>query len=64
MVVLFVVVLLVNYLIADGKSHWFEGVMLLEMYLIIAIATWYVVPLFWPGARIVNWVLMFHRLID
>ena len=26
--VLFVAVLLVNYLIADGKSHWLEGAML------------------------------------
>ncbi|MCJ1427239.1 hypothetical protein MMC29_005142, partial [Sticta canariensis] len=31
--VLFVAVLLVNYLIADGKSHWLEGVMLMTLYL-------------------------------
>lgn len=41
-IVLFVAVLLVNYLIADGKSHWLEGVLLITMYLIIAIAAWYV----------------------
>lgn len=41
-IVLFVAVLLVNYLIADGKSHWLEGVLLMTMYLIIAIAAWYV----------------------
>lgn len=41
-IVLFVSVLLVNYLIADGKSHWLEGVLLMMMYLIIAIAAWYV----------------------
>ncbi len=28
-VVLFVSVLLVNYLIADGKSHWLEGMLLM-----------------------------------
>lgn len=31
-----------NYLIADGKSHWLEGVLLMMMYLIIALAAWYV----------------------
>ncbi|CRG90611.1 Vacuolar calcium ion transporter [Talaromyces islandicus] len=39
--VLFVTVLLVNYLIADGKSHWLEGVLLMTLYLIIAIAAWF-----------------------
>ncbi|CAG7994794.1 unnamed protein product [Penicillium olsonii] len=41
-IVLFMSVLLVNYLIGDGKSHWLEGVLLMMMYLIIAIAAWYV----------------------
>ncbi|KUL89968.1 hypothetical protein ZTR_02955 [Talaromyces verruculosus] len=40
-VVLFVAVLLVNYLIADGKSHWLEGVLLMTLYLIIAVAAWF-----------------------
>lgn len=31
----------VNYLIGDGKSHWLEGVLLMMMYLIIALAAWY-----------------------
>jgi Ca2+:H+ antiporter len=35
-------VLLVNYLIGDGKSHWLEGILLMMMYLIIALAAWYV----------------------
>ncbi|OQD78961.1 hypothetical protein PENANT_c069G11306 [Penicillium antarcticum] len=39
---LFVTVLLVNYLIADGKSHWLEGVLLIMMYLIIAMAAWFI----------------------
>ncbi|KAJ5174077.1 Sodium/calcium exchanger membrane region [Penicillium coprophilum] len=42
-IVLFVSVLLVNYLIGDGKSHWLEGVLLMMMYLIIALAAWFFV---------------------
>ncbi|KAK3390386.1 Sodium/calcium exchanger protein-domain-containing protein [Podospora didyma] len=38
--VLFVSVLLVNYLIADGKSHWLEGMLLICLYLIIAVCSW------------------------
>lgn len=30
----------VNYLIGDGKSHWLEGVMLMTLYVIIAVASW------------------------
>ncbi|KIW99909.1 calcium/proton exchanger [Rhinocladiella mackenziei CBS 650.93] len=44
--VLFVAVLLVNYLIADGRSHWLEGVLLIILYIIIAVAAW-----FYPAAR-------------
>lgn len=36
-----VLILQVNYLIADGKSHWLEGVLLITMYLIIAVAAWF-----------------------
>lgn len=39
--VLFVSVLLVNYLIGDGKSHWLEGVLLQCLYVIIAVTAWY-----------------------
>lgn len=39
-VVLFVSVLLVNYLISDGKSHWLEGMLLICLYFIIAVCTW------------------------
>ncbi|KAJ6149805.1 Sodium/calcium exchanger membrane region [Penicillium samsonianum] len=42
-IVLFMAVLLVNYLIGDGKSHWLEGVLLMMMYLIIALAAWFFV---------------------
>ncbi|CAI6332505.1 unnamed protein product [Periconia digitata] len=38
---LFVSVLLVNYLIQDGKSHWLEGVLLMSSYFIIALAAWF-----------------------
>lgn len=38
--VLFVAVLLVNYLIADGKSHWLEGMLLICLYSIIAVCSW------------------------
>jgi len=38
--VLFVSVLLVNYLIADGKSHWLEGMLLICLYCIIAVCSW------------------------
>lgn len=39
-VVLFVSVLLVNYLIGDGESHWLEGVLLICLYIIIAVCAW------------------------
>ncbi|KAF9988038.1 hypothetical protein BGZ65_012993 [Modicella reniformis] len=39
--ILFVAVLIVNYLIQDGESNWLEGVMLLSTYIIIAIAFYY-----------------------
>lgn len=38
--ILFVSVLLVNYLIADGKSHWLEGMLLMCLYVIIAVCSW------------------------
>ncbi|KAL9600360.1 MAG: hypothetical protein Q9219_003210 [cf. Caloplaca sp. 3 TL-2023] len=40
-ILLFVSVLLVNYLIQDGESHWLEGVLLIILYLIIAVASWF-----------------------
>jgi Ca2+:H+ antiporter len=39
-IVLFVSVFLVNLLIMDGKSNYMEGLMLLTLYLVIAIAFW------------------------
>lgn len=39
--VLFIAIILVNYLIGDGKSHWLEGVLLNITYLIIALAAYF-----------------------
>ncbi|GAA5923819.1 hypothetical protein JCM1841_005403 [Sporobolomyces salmonicolor] len=39
-ITLFVSVLLVDILISDGISHWLEGVMLVALYSIIALAFW------------------------
>jgi Ca2+:H+ antiporter len=40
-VILLLAVILVNYLIGDGKSHWLEGVLLMALYLLIALAAWF-----------------------
>ncbi|KAF4513335.1 hypothetical protein G6O67_000617 [Ophiocordyceps sinensis] len=39
--VMFVAVLLTNYLIGDGKSHWLEGFLLICLYAIIAVCSFY-----------------------
>ncbi|KAI8061156.1 calcium/proton exchanger [Gongronella butleri] len=39
--VMFIAVIMVNYLIMDGKSNWLEGFMLFAIYLIIAISFYY-----------------------
>ncbi|RCH88506.1 hypothetical protein CU097_008649 [Rhizopus azygosporus] len=39
--VLFSSVLIVNYLIADGKSNWLEGALLLAVYAVVAMAFYY-----------------------
>lgn len=39
--VLFIAVIVVNYVIQDGKSHWLEGMMLQVTYLIIAVSAWF-----------------------
>lgn len=47
--VMFVAVLLTNYLIADGKSHWLEGFLLICLYAIIATCSWckFHIPFIW-----------------
>ncbi|KAL0080454.1 calcium/proton exchanger [Phycomyces blakesleeanus] len=39
--VLFIAVIMVSYLIMDGKSNWLEGMMLCSVYIIIAISFYY-----------------------
>jgi Ca2+:H+ antiporter len=39
--VLFISMLITNYLILDGESNWLEGAMLLSTYVIIALAFYY-----------------------
>ncbi|KAL7904194.1 Ca2+ transporter [Trichoderma velutinum] len=39
--VMFVAVLLVNYLISDGKSHWLEGWLLMCLYAIVAVCAFF-----------------------
>ncbi|EJU04647.1 calcium/proton exchanger [Dacryopinax primogenitus] len=43
-VVLFLAVLTVNYVVADGRSNWLEGMILMNLYAIVAVAFW-----FYPG---------------
>lgn len=44
-VVVFVSILVVNYAIADGKTNWLEGLVLMIIYVLIALTTW-----FYPGS--------------
>ncbi|KAH9945253.1 calcium/proton exchanger [Epithele typhae] len=45
-IVLFLTVLVVNYVMQDGKSNWLEGMILMSLYLIIAVTFWY-----YPGVN-------------
>lgn len=38
-------VIVVNYTVADGKSNWLEGMILMCLYLMLAVTFW-----FYPGA--------------
>jgi len=40
-IILFLAVLVVNYCTQDGKSNWLEGMILMCLYIIIAVATWF-----------------------
>ncbi|ORZ05790.1 calcium/proton exchanger [Absidia repens] len=39
--IMFIAVVMVNYLIMDGRSNWLEGLMLCSVYLIVAISFFY-----------------------
>ncbi|TFK50114.1 calcium/proton exchanger [Heliocybe sulcata] len=43
-IALFLAVLTVNYVVADGKSNWLEGMILMCLYLILAVAFWFYTP--------------------
>ncbi|THH09302.1 hypothetical protein EW145_g2120 [Phellinidium pouzarii] len=43
-VTMFLAVLTVNYVVADGKSNWLEGMILMCLYVIIGVSFW-----FYPG---------------
>ncbi|CAA7266985.1 unnamed protein product [Cyclocybe aegerita] len=47
--VLYIAVHTMNYVVADGKSNWLEGVILICLYIIIAVSFW-----FYPGSNISN----------
>ena len=34
-------IIVVNYVIQDGKSHWLEGMLLMVTYLVIAVSAWF-----------------------
>jgi len=44
-VVLFLSVLVVNYVVSDGKSNWLEGFILMMLYVLVAVSFWY-----YPGS--------------
>jgi len=45
-VVLYISVNVMSYVVADGKSNWLEGIILICLYMIIAVAFW-----FYPGSE-------------
>jgi len=45
-VVVFVSILVVNYAISDGRTNWLEGLVLMIIYVLIALTTWY-----YPGTN-------------
>lgn len=40
LIVLFLATLGVTFVIMDGKSNWFEGVLLMGLYVMLALAAW------------------------
>ncbi|KDQ54065.1 hypothetical protein JAAARDRAFT_209543 [Jaapia argillacea MUCL 33604] len=51
-VALFMLVLTLNYIVADGKTNWFEGMILLHLYVLVAVTFW-----FYPGYDPTNGLL-------
>ncbi|CAL1716536.1 unnamed protein product [Somion occarium] len=46
-IVMFLSVIVVNYVVQDGKSNWLEGMLLMCLYVILAVVFWY-----YPGVSI------------
>ena len=40
--VTFAAVIIVNYAIGDGRTHWLEGLILIVIYVLIGLSVWYV----------------------
>ena len=41
---MFLAVLILNFVIADGKTNWLEGVQLLALYLVLAVVLYFIPP--------------------
>ncbi|KII89981.1 hypothetical protein PLICRDRAFT_40167 [Plicaturopsis crispa FD-325 SS-3] len=48
-VVLYISVHTMGYIVADGKSNWLEGLLLVSLYVIIAVSFW-----FYPGSNLAS----------
>lgn len=48
-IVLFLTVLIVNYTVADGRSNWLEGMILMSLYVMLAVTFWY-----YPGDSLLS----------
>ncbi|TEB34773.1 hypothetical protein FA13DRAFT_1812004 [Coprinellus micaceus] len=54
--VLYLSVQTTSYVLADGKSNWLEGVILISLYLVIAVAFW-----FYPGSTPLDFLTVCPR---
>ena len=63
----FAAVIIVNYAIADARTHWLEGLILIVIYTIIGLSMWYAVlntsstPAFAYRIQVLSWHLV-HRM--
>ena len=45
--------IVVNYVVQDGKSNWLEGMVLMCLYLMLAVTFWYY-PGAWPSVPVLS----------
>ncbi|CAL1716535.1 unnamed protein product [Somion occarium] len=58
-IVMFLSVIVVNYVVQDGKSNWLEGMLLMCLYVILAVVFWY-----YPGIfESLSEVMPFNQLL-